>query len=112
MATGTIFHKPQNRASADDGMRVNPVQRSTRHFVNALGQITRGQAHFTIVRISRETLAQMFRAFRAERDFGHVKRHGRDLGTVRLTGKAAEDRKAKKDEKAHRIGDHRDKNRA
>jgi hypothetical protein len=54
----------------------------------------------------------MLRAFRAERDFGHVKRHGRDLGTVRLTGKAAEDRKAKKDEKTHRIGDHRDKNRA
>jgi hypothetical protein len=54
----------------------------------------------------------MFRAFRAERDFGHVKRHGRYSGTAVLTDKAAEDRKAKKDEKAHRIGDHRDKNRA
>jgi len=107
MATGAIFHKAQNRASADDGVRVNPKQRAARHFVNALGQITRGQAHFAILRISRETLAQMFRAFRAERDFGHVKRHGRYSGTAVLTDKAAEDRKPQENQEAHGIRNHR-----
>jgi hypothetical protein len=106
MATGAIFHKTQNRASADDGVRVNPEQRATRHFVNALGQITRGQAYFTILRIGREALAQMFRAFRAERDFGHVKWHGRCLVTAGLTDKAAEDRKPQENKEAHGIRNH------
>jgi hypothetical protein len=48
----------------------------------------------------------MFRAFRAERDFGHVKRHGRYLGTVVLTDKAAEYRKPQENKETHRIRDH------
>ena len=106
MATGTIFHKTQNRASADDGVRVNPEQRSSRHFLDALGQITRGQAHFTILCISREALAQMFLALRAERDFGHVKWHKRFLGTAVLTDKTAEYCEAQENKEAHGIRNH------
>jgi hypothetical protein len=36
-----------------------------------------------------------------------VQWHERDLGAARLTGKAAENRKTEKNEKAHRIGNHR-----
>jgi hypothetical protein len=59
--------------------------------------------------IGRKAFPQMLRALRAKGDFGHVQWHGGDLRTARLTGKAAENRKAKKDEKAHRIGYHRHK---
>jgi hypothetical protein len=48
----------------------------------------------------------MFRAFRAERDFGHVERHKRFLGTIRLTDETAEDRKPQENKEAHRIRDH------
>jgi hypothetical protein len=48
----------------------------------------------------------MFRAFRPERDLGHVKRHGRYLGTAVLTDKTAEDRKAQENKETHRIRDH------
>jgi hypothetical protein len=48
----------------------------------------------------------MFRAFRAERDFGHVKWHKRFLGTATLTDKTAEDRKPQENKEAHRIRNH------
>jgi hypothetical protein len=49
----------------------------------------------------------MLRAFRAERDFGHVKWHGRYSVTTGLTDKAAEDRKPQENQEAHRIRNHR-----
>lgn len=109
MPTSTIFHKADNRASADDRVRVNPIERTTRHFRDALGQIAGGNPHFAVLGISRKAFPQMLRALRAKGDFGHVQWHKGYLGTTRLTGKAAEDREAQKDEKAHRIGDHRHK---
>jgi hypothetical protein len=51
-------------------------------------------------------LPQMLRAFRAERDFGHVKRHGGYLVTAVLTDKAAEDRKPQENKEAHGIRNH------
>jgi hypothetical protein len=50
----------------------------------------------------------MFRAFRAERDFGHVKWHKRFLGTAVLTDKTAEYCEAQENKEAHGIRDHGD----
>jgi hypothetical protein len=59
--------------------------------------------------ICRKPFAQMLRALRAKGDFGHVQWHKDYVRPARLTSKAAEDRKAQKDEKTHRIGNHGDK---
>lgn len=109
MATSTIFHKADDRASADYHVRVDPIKGTTRHFCDALGQIAGGNPHFAVLGIRRKPFAQMLRALRAKGDFGHVQGHKDYVRPARLTGKAAEDCEAKKDEKAHRIGNHRHK---
>ena len=109
MATSAIFHKADDRASADDHVRVNPIKRTARHFCDALGQIAGGNPHFAVLGICRKPFAQMLRALRAKGDFGHVQGHKDYVRPARLASKAAEDRKAQKDEKAHRIGNHGDK---
>ena len=110
MSPRAVFHEAEYRTATDDGVGMNPVQRSASHFVDPFGKVAGRQPDLAIAGIRFQPLAQMSGPLRPEGDLGHIKRHEVYVDAVALSHKPTEHRQPKENQETHRIGNHRDKN--